>query len=282
MPYYPRRRWYNGYRRRQYGGRKRVLNITSRKKQDTMLPWTNTTASTPTGGSTFTNQAAVLVGGNTYVFPWCCTARDNTLANGTPATVFATAARTATECYMRGLKERIQIQTNTGMPWQWRRICFTIKGDVLTQYNETAYKIYDENTDGWARIVSNTGGVSNLATAIRNLVFKGQVNVDWSAVFNAKVDDSRLTIKYDKTCYIRSGNASGVMRDYHRWHPMNANLVYDDDEAGTSMVPSYFSTEGRAGMGDYYVLDIIAAGSGSTTSDQLTFNPQTTLYWHER
>lgn len=63
---------------------------------------------------------------------------------------------------------------------------------------------------------------------------------------------------------------------------MNANLLYDDDEAGTSMVPSYFSTEGRAGMGDYYVLDIIAAGSGATSTDQLTFNPQTTLYWHER
>ncbi|AMH87686.1 capsid protein [Pacific flying fox faeces associated gemycircularvirus-6] len=278
MPYYSRRRRYG--HRRQYG-RKRVLNITSRKKQDTMLPFTNTTASAVSGGTTFTNQAAVLVGGNTYVFPWCCTARDNTI-NGSPATVFATAARTATGCYMRGLKERIQIQTNTGMPWQWRRICFTLKGDVLTQYNETAYKIYDETSDGWSRIVSNTGVASNLATAVQNLVFAGQQGKDWTAVFNAKVDDRRLTLKYDKTVYIRSGNASGVMRDYHRWHPMNANLVYDDDEAGTSMVPSYFSPEGRAGMGDYYVLDIIAGGSGATSSDQLTFNPQTTLYWHER
>lgn len=280
MPYrnhkYPR-----GWRSR-YSRRKNVLNITSRKKQDTMLPWTNATASSVSGGTTFTNQAAVLVGGSTYIFPWICTARDNTLVNGTPASIFHQSSRTATECYMRGLKERIQVQTNSGMPWQWRRICFTLKGDTLSQYNETAYKLYAENSSGWARVVSNTGATSNLATAINNLVFRGQVGADWSALFNAKVDNSRVSLKHDKTTYIRTGNASGIMRDYHRWHPMNSNLVFDDDESGLSMVPSYFSTEGRQGMGDYYVIDIIAAGSGSTTSDQLTFNPQTTLYWHER
>ncbi|AOI28255.1 capsid protein [Common bean-associated gemycircularvirus] len=270
------RGWRSRYRR------KNVLNITSRKKQDTMLPWTNATASSVSGGSTFTNQAAVFVGGNTYILPWCCTARDNILANGSPATLFSQSSRTATQCYMRGLKERIQVQTSTGMPWQWRRICFTLKGDTLTQYNETAYKIIAENSSGWARVVSNVGDKSNLAVAINNLVFRGQVESDWKAFFNAKVDDSRVSLKYDKTIYVRTGNNFGSMRDYHFWHKMNSTLIYDDDEAGVSMVPSYYSTESRQGMGDYYVIDIISAGTGATSSDQMTFNPQATLYWHER
>lgn len=280
MPYY-RRRPYYGRRRRQYGSRKALLNVTSRKKQDTMLPYTNTTASAPSGGTTFTNAAATLIGGNTYFFPWVVTARDNTIG-ANPATIFATATRTATTCYMRGLKERIQVQTSSGMPWQWRRICFTLKGDAIYKFNETAYKVWADTSSGIGRVVSNTGVTSNLAVAIFDLVFKGTANNDWTAVFNAKCDNTRITLKYDKTCYIRSGNASGVMRDYHRWHPMNENLVYDDDENGDSMLPNYFSTDGRAGMGDYYVLDIIAAGTGSTSSDILTFNPQSTLYWHER
>lgn len=246
-----------------------------------MLVSTNTTASTPSGGTTFTNQTAVLVGGNTYIFPWVATARDNTIGTSS-GNVFNTADRTATTCYMRGLKERIQIQTNTGMPWQWRRICFTMKGDGIYVWNETAYKLAQETSIGWARVVSNTGTASNLYNYMIPLLFKGQRDVDWNNPFNAKTDNSRLSIKYDKTVSIRSGNAQGMMREFQRWHPMNRNLVYDDDENGEQKAESTYSVTGKAGMGDYYVVDIIAAGSGSTSSDQMSFNPSATLYWHER
>ncbi|QJI53415.1 MAG: capsid protein [Gemycircularvirus ansal1] len=261
--------------------RKRLLNITSRKKQDTMLVSTNTVAGTPVGGTTFTNQPALLQGGNTYVFPWLCTARDNTVGTD-PGSVFQSSDRTASTCFMRGLKERIQIQTNSGVPWQWRRICFTIKGDYFTQFNESGYKLYNETSIGWSRVVSNAGVASNIALALRRVVFRGQEGNDWNNLFNAKVDNTRVSLKYDKTTSIRSGNASGMMREFNRWHPMNKNLVYDDDEDGSKEAESLFSTQGKAGMGDYYVLDIISAGTGATTSDQMTFNPSSTLYWHER
>lgn len=246
-----------------------------------MLVSTNVTASAPFGSTTFTNSTAVLVGGNTYIFPWVATARDNTIGT-TPGNVFNAADRTATTCFMRGLKERIQIQTSSGMPWQWRRICFTMKGDDITLLNESGYKLQLETSNGWARVVSNTGVASNLYNAIAPLLFKGASGVDWNNLFNAKIDNTRVSIKYDKTTPIRSGNASGMMKEYIRWHPMNKNLVYDDDENGEKEDEAIYSVDGRQGMGDYYVIDIIAAGTGATSTDQLSFNPSATLYWHER
>lgn len=258
-----------------------MLNITSRKKQDTMLVSTNTVAGTPVGGTTFTNQPALLQGGNTYVFPWLCTARDNTVGTD-PGSVFQSSDRTASTCFMRGLKERIQIQTNSGVPWQWRRICFTIKGDYFTQFNESGYKLYNETSIGWSRVVSNAGVASNIALALRRVVFRGQEGNDWNNLFNAKVDNTRVSLKYDKTCTLASGNDEGFIRKYNRWHSMRKTLVYNDDELGGGEAAQQFSTQGRAGMGDYYVLDLFRARTGSTTSDQLSFRPEATLYWHER
>lgn len=261
--------------------RKSLLNITSRKKQDTMLVVTNTTASTPVGGANYLTQTATLVGGLTYVIPWIATARDNTLAPGSGGSISDKDTRTAQTCYMRGLKERIQIQTNSGMPWQWRRICFTVKGDGLTQRVETAYKLFYEDSAGWRRLVNNIRS-SNMNAALNDVLFQGTDGKDWNNYFNAKTDNTRVTIKYDKTTSIRSGNAEGMMKEYQRWHPMNHNLVYDDEEEGGGIREQYFSTTGKAGMGDYYVVDFISAGSDATSADLLTFNPQATLYWHER
>ena len=261
--------------------RRRILNITSRKKQDTMLTWSNTTAANPTNGATYASVPAVLVGGQTYVFPWCATARDNDLVAGTEGNIFDTATRTATECYMVGLKERVQIQTNSGMPWQWRRICFTIKGNDLPAATTATMKLFAETSAGIQRLLNNVQ-TSALNGVINNLVFKGTDGGDWNNYFNAKTDTRRVTIMYDKTTSIRSGNTNGIMREYKRWHRMGKMLVYDDEEAGGGVSPDYLSTVGRRGMGDYYVLDIISAGSGSTSSDVMTVNPQSTLYWHER
>lgn len=277
---YPARRRTTS-RRRSGMSRKSLLNITSRKKQDTMLVVTNTTASTPVGGPQYLTQTATLVGGLTYVIPWIATARDNTLSPGSGGTISDKDTRTAMTCYMRGLKERIQIQTNSGMPWQWRRICFTVKGDGLTQRIESAYRLFYEDSAGWRRLVNNIRS-SNMNAALNDVLFQGTDGKDWNNYFNAKVDRTRVTVRYDKTTSIRSGNAEGMMREYQRWHPMNHNLVYDDEEDGGGIKEQYFSTTGKAGMGDYYVVDFISAGSDATTADVLTFNPQATLYWHEK
>jgi hypothetical protein len=62
---------------------------------------------------------------------------------------------------------------------------------------------------------------------------------------------------------------------------MNKTLVYDDDEAGGQTSQDYFSVSSKAGMGDYYVMDIFQCPNGNG-SDNLTVSPEATLYWHER
>lgn len=257
--------------------RRTVLNATSRKKRDTMLPYSQTNGSNG-GGASGPAQFSGSTG--TQVFLWQATARDLTRStDGTGGSVFNTAARTASTCYMRGLKETIEIQTSTGIPWQWRRICFTIKNISISGTSiETSY--------GWQRYLYNlnsgTSGDTTNYNSLLGVLFRGQSGIDWSTAQIAPVDTSRVTLKYDKTHMISSGNASGVLRKYNLWHPMNKNLVYDDDESGESTSSRIFSVGGKQGMGDYYVMDFFFPGIGASSSDSISFNPNATLYWHEK
>lgn len=132
----------------------------------------------------------------------------------------------------------------------------------------------------WFNIdVNNTPNLRNQVDAI---IFKGAKGVDWNDIIVAPVDTRRITLKYDKTRILRSSNANGTVREAKMWHPMNSNLVYDDDESGDLEASSYSSVESKAGMGDYYVLDLISAGTGGGTSDALLIQGNSTLYWHEK
>lgn len=256
-----------------------TLNLVSRKKRDTMLAYSNVTAGNPNGSATFTTGGATLVGNNAYAFLWCPTARDLNNSSGGANIVINDAERTSTTCYMRGVKENIRIQTTDGMPWEWRRICFTMKGATLNSQAGTNNVLQAETSPGgWRRTVTNWS--SNLA--MFSLVFKGALNVDWQDPLTAPVDNQRITVKSDSTCRLAAGNEEGMNRVYKRWHGMNRNLVYDDDENGDAKASSFFSTDGKAGMGDYYVLDLISPRTGATASSQLLFTPEATLYWHEK
>jgi len=63
---------------------------------------------------------------------------------------------------------------------------------------------------------------------------------------------------------------------------MNKNLVYDDDESGDNETTNYYSVDSRAGMGDYYIYDIITPGAGGVASDQILLTSNASLYWHEK
>lgn len=261
--------------------------MTSRKKRDTMLGWTNSTGSNQTGSTSYNSNAAVINGGlpdtSVACFIWCATARDNTTNSATSlGTVFNQATRTSSTPYMVGLKESIEIQCNTGMPWQWRRICFTYKGPLLT--NGPSFASAIETSNGWMRVLNQLPGTpgSDPQYSFFVKLFKGQNTTDWVDPMIARTDNSRVTVKYDKTITLASGNEDGFIRKYNKYHPMNKTLVYDDDELGGGTSATTFSTEGKAGMGDYYVVDLIRARQGSSSTDQLTFRPEATLYWHER
>ena len=219
---------------------------------------------------------------------WQATARDlvDTDAGGIAGDA---PARTATLCYMRGLKERIEIATTSGVPWTWRRVCFSLKGEyfiTLPQYPGVVSKLFRQDTNGYSRWIGafNQGVAfqTDLLRKILDLVFQGEFNADWDQATTAKVSPQNVQVMYDKVRTIRSGNDTGTIRSFKLWHAMNKTLQYNDDEKGQSMLTSHYAAGTRLGMGDYYVLDIFKPGTGGNENDALIFHPQATLYWHER
>jgi len=95
------------------------------------------------------------------------------------------------------------------------------------------------------------------------------------------VDTTRVDLKFDRKRMIRSGNAQAVKRTLKHWHPMNKNLVYDDEEVGNSEGTFANSVRDKRGMGDYYVLDMFKS-VGPTTTGILSFSAESCLYWHEK
>lgn len=226
-------------------------------------------------------------GGEAYL--WVATARTIETDTGAgQANVNDDATRTATNCFMRGLKERIEISTSNDDSWRWRRILFAYKGIDILQNLSTptfVYEPYLETSAGYARVVpriTNTGipDVEVLKVRVHEHLFKGVFNKDWDNVMNAKLTSDHVNVLYDKTITIKSGNAKGVFRTTKRWHPFNKTLIYNDFEEGGSKGASALSSNANGSMGDVYVLDLFEPLNSGAQS--LRFWPQASLYWHER
>ncbi|QBG49356.1 capsid protein [Olive associated gemycircularvirus 1] len=282
----PYRRTKKTYRRTGMT-RKRILNATSTKKRNGMLTWTNTT---PAGLSQAPAAGQFVVNGRDgATVVWIATGQDLS-ANGNANTVIQQAARTATTCFMRGLRENIKIQTSSPLPWFHRRICFTIRG--ISPFNTVSPSDSPVNT--WLPLVETSSGmqrsffnmnINNMPNTRNNLegqLFRGASGLDWNDIISAPVDTSRVSVKFDKTWTYRSGNQNGTVKELKMWHPMNHNLVYDDDESGAQQATSYFSVDSKAGMGDFIVVDYFQPGLGGTVNDLLAISANSTLYWHEK
>jgi len=207
-------------------------------------------------------------------------------------TVQQEAQRTATTCFMRGLSENIRVQTSSGLPWFHRRICFTVKGvspfviraNADTSPPPNPATPYLDTTAGMQRLWLNMtiNNMQNTINERESVLFMGANGVDWNDILTAKVDTRRVSLKFDKTWTLRSGNANGTVYERKLWHPMNHNLVYGDDQSGVGEVTDYLSTDSKAGMGDYYVYDIITPGQGGSAADLALLQSTSTLYWHEK
>lgn len=268
--------------------KKQVLNTTSRKKRNGMLSWSNTTAT----GATQTTGVGSLnaiggtgnnIGAITLFSPTCMD-----LNNSAVHTIGLESRRTATVCYMRGFRENIRIQTSSGLPWFWRRICFTARNSFLTSFTgdtpTNTFRPYVETSNGLERLWLNQtiNAMPNTIAGQQDIIFKGKANVDWNDLISAPTDPRFISVKYDKTRCIRSGNASGTIKEVKLWHSMGKNLVYADDEDGVVQDSNYFSVPGNAGMGDYFIYDIFLPGLGSGAGDIINVNSNATMYWHEK
>nr|QCQ85261.1 capsid protein [Finch associated genomovirus 5] len=281
------------YTRRRSGmSRRRILNVTSRKKRDSMTPVAlNADSSYATGPlslSAVTNPSYGV-----HIVPWIASARSLiNPANGYLGDVSQTAQRTATNCFMRGLSETIRITTSSNLPWEWRRICFTFRGNtfLIPDGTSTYFRLYSSAADGVKRALPNitppTTGAGSYPLALANQMirhlFQGTYGKDFGDILTAKVDSNLIKVRYDKTIPITSANDVGTQRVVKRWHPMNATIHYDDNETGSDLSTSVLSVESNMGMGDYYVVDIFKPHPAATSNDILAFAPQSTLYWHER
>lgn len=264
--------------------RRRLLNITSQKKHDSMMITTNANA-TNMADVVYSNSPAILTGEYAvpYTFVWCATARDNDRTPGNFGSKYDVGTRSVSTPYMVGLSEKVEIQVANGIPWQWRRICVTLKGgDSFAGLlpDGTSFHTNLLDTSGYRRVVNSI--LDTRRTNFENFLFSGVKNTDWIDPMIAQVDSNHMTVMYDKTRTISSGNEDGLIRSYKLWHPMRHNLNYNDDEAGGGTGTSRVSILGKKGMGDYWVIDYFQPRTGAVKGDQLLFRPQAKLYWHEK
>lgn len=268
-----------------------VLNTTSTKKSDTLPSFASSDnpESTPANGSLLLRPNPNFFGttpvtGAPNITLW--TPYSKLINTGNPNT---TRERTASEIYARGIAENITLDFNDGTGWRWRRIAFCLKGNVLRQdlFPATYYDApFPVSSTRLLRNLSqaNSGSSTsfNQYVAIRNNIFRGTISNDFNNLMDAPIDTTRITLISDKTRTLMSGNASTRIVKRKVWTPLNKTIVYDDNENGTGTITSRWSTTGKPGMGDVYILDMFATSLFADTTSRLAFNPTTTVYWHER
>lgn len=255
--------------------RRRILNVSSEKKSDARLPFTNVQAP----GSLPSQTIPILSGGQTYTFIYIPTAMDKTPSTATDQDVGNYRSRT--DVYMRGYRETVRARTQFGEGWIWRRIGFTFKGDSIWGNATSTLPVYLEaSPNGWTRPVSNHT-LQLTGNNLNDLIFKGTAGVDWSDVMQASLDTTKISVKYDKTMTITGRNGQPRFQYFKFWHGMNSNFYYDDEENGADETSRVTHTQGQQGMGDYYIVDFLECAS---TSSGITMEwlPQGRLYWHER
>ncbi|QCX29352.1 capsid protein [Plant associated genomovirus 2] len=259
---------------RRVTSRRRLLNITSQKKRDNMMP-----VITDWKGEAPISGPATLNGSGRTTMIWCATQRDR----ATPPYVDnPESARTSKSIFLRGLREFSILRTSSPDAWRWRRIVFTVKGLGAYMPADARFSV-ETNVQGWSRALTDFSGVASTPArnAMEALIFAGDAGKDWASVFTAKVDRTRVTPLLDKTRILRTGNQQGSYFKNKMWLPVNKSLVYVDEESGNNMLEASLSTLGRPGIGDIYVVDLFDCSTGNSAST-LLFEPEATLYWHER
>lgn len=257
-----------------------------------MLPITNTSANGIPAASYNANSAFVSGLNSTNAgcqgfFVWNATARTTDFSSNN--SVIQQSARTSQSVYVRGLSEHVRIQTSSPLPWFYRRIVFRIKlgGFPVAETSPLTTPVdyyQDTNSVGMRRLLYNYigGSTPNTTSNIQSYLFKGRGGLDWNEMIVAPIDTAQVDLMYDKTFTLKSGNNLGTVREFKFWHGCNKNLVFDDDEDGAEMDPSYYSVRSKPGMGDLYVVDLFSGGAGLGNNDIVSFNTTATLYWHEK
>lgn len=273
--------------------RRRILNITTAKKNDAMqqITWvTNDGTNPPSLQNTSLNLDPMGFGGDktndqwVMLSPYIPTARRRPVAANT--SISDNSTRESPETFAVGYSERVRITLYRGLPWMWRRIVFMAKGNdlIATLPNQVTDPQYFVSTtdNGMQRLTSRASPAVQLAILSR--LFDGTANIDWRNPIDAKVDTKRVTLMSDRTVTLNVGNGDGRLYNRQFFYPIRKNLVYNDQEQGYGELESYFSTTASNSCGDMYIVDFFhSANANSGVTDAfLDFSVEGKYYWHER
>lgn len=203
-----------------------------------------------------------------------------------------TAMRTSSSIFVKGLAETYTYLPNDSSVWWHRRIVFASKRVYAEDVSTIAAGAIDAQDVASAvtyrkfRDMSSDPGSTGYSTLATNLVtdiFKGILTTDWLDPMRAGLDRTRITVLSDRLCQLRSGNDTACPRIIRHYTPVNKSIVYQDEENGTNMTVSQYSTDAKPGLGNIYVMDFIECPVPlGTTTSTLTVGSQQTLYWHEK
>jgi len=282
--------------------RRGLLNITSRKKRDTLMPTTGT-GFIPGNGLPAGVTGGIGLDRGYAMFAFMPFARTAHVDNVAFDNVSNQAQRTATNCFAKGYRDDIKISTNSSHSWEWRRIVFFFKGPglispegevdalgvaQLLEYDGTPAG--DGGAIGYRRKLANLSPESGSGSAGNVIVhdnfvramFRGQPGADWNNPFNAPINKDLISVIHDRKRVFRTGNDRGSVWEIKKYHSINKSLWYNDREVGDHMEFSPYSAEIKKSCGDVYIVDLIAPAFGATEDDSLIFNPTGSVYWHER
>lgn len=246
--------------------RRHILNITSEKKQDTMI---SLSAISP-----------IVVGG--YVGPsahllFCPTYRNRT-SDDSGFNEDPGAGRTAQHTYAKGIREKIFFTSSGGSPLRWRRIIFSTKSR-LDGVDPNKYQ-FSSGAGVRSRPMLPLDGTSiaNLQLAI----FQGKPATDYIGSLDGKVDLDMIKVHKDMNMVVNPGNATGNTKVMNFYTPLEKNLTYADTEVGNEDASSPYSEFSAKGLGNVFIYDIFETVVTTSPESQIQFLPNTTYYWHEK
>ncbi|QCX29338.1 capsid protein [Plant associated genomovirus 1] len=281
--------------------RKRVLNITTTKKNDAMqqITWVtnDATGTNPPAAPSLQlvslNLDPIASGGDKLTDGWVIlapfipSARIRPQYGSNPTLVSDSSTRENPETFAVGYAETVRITQYRGVPWMWRRIVFMAKGvDLLVSsfVNAAAnphYYYYSQDY-GYTRITSRAD--PTVQSVVANRIFDGQQGKDWRNPMDAKIDTNRVRLISDRTMTMNPANGDGRISTRKFFYPIRKNLVYNDQEQGFGEGESHFSSTAANSCGDMYIIDFFTSGAvnSGVTDAYLDFAVEGKYYWHER
>lgn len=275
--------------------RARILDITSVKKKDHM-----TFRGSVDGGVTVEQSVTF---GNTYNACLYSPTQRGRTDRGSPSM----PNRESTEVFWKGYKDVLTIQSDTGNPWVWRRIVFSLNGGpnatgvppimFLPLESVDIPSITASTLPGAGPDIDNPALLQGVGRAARKFnmmtpaqiaafiggLYKGTLGVDFEQAFgqmiNAAVDKENVRIHSDTVRHLRSGNESGMLKTFKMYTPLNQKMVYADAESG-SMIRGSVNAAPNSPLGDVYIFDLFVQTIGAP--GELTISGQGTAYWHEK